>query len=205
MPRRDNFGDKGLQTFKQVLLNKLQLNITEFTNYRPKMAAFSLKTFRLFNHHFNQSSFRLVMFSTINLEIFPMVPNDNCWKMCCPTLLQKLLNTIKRYFAALILEKVIYLYQLVKTKRFDCMIRLVMLSNTNDLYEPEMLVGVFWMQLYLQMATILSIVPGVIAVSGHSYYNFFSLYLIIPIVIFNFKTYSNFYFIFKFSSSSQSF
>ena len=138
-------GDKGLWTFKKVLLNKLQLNIIEFTNYRHKMAAFSLKTFRLFNHHFNQSSFRLVMFSTIDLEIFPMVPNDNCWKMCCPTLLQKLLNTIKRYFAALILEKVIYLYQLVKTKRFDCMIRLVMLSNTNDLYEPEMLVGVFWM------------------------------------------------------------
>ena len=36
-----------LQTFKQVLLNKLQLNITEFTNFRPKMVAFSLKTFRL--------------------------------------------------------------------------------------------------------------------------------------------------------------
>ena len=128
------------------------------------MAAFSLKTFRLFNHHFNQSSFRLVMFSTIDLEIFPMVPNDNCWKMCCPTLLQKLLNTIKRYFAALILEKVIYLCQLVKTKRFDCTIRLEMLSNTNEQYEPEMSVGVFWMQPYLQMVTTLSIVPGVIAV-----------------------------------------
>ena len=35
----------GLQ---RVLPNKLQLNITEFTNLRPKMAAYSLKTFRLF-------------------------------------------------------------------------------------------------------------------------------------------------------------
>ena len=41
-------GDVGLQTFKQVLNNKLQLNITQFTNHRPKMATFSLKTFRLF-------------------------------------------------------------------------------------------------------------------------------------------------------------
>ena len=48
VPGRDNIGDVGLQTFKQVLLNKLQLNIIKFTNFRPKMAAFSLKTFRLF-------------------------------------------------------------------------------------------------------------------------------------------------------------
>ena len=47
VPGRDNIGDVGLQTFKQVLLNKLQLNIIKFTNFRPKMAAFSLKTFRL--------------------------------------------------------------------------------------------------------------------------------------------------------------
>ena len=48
VPGRDNIWDVGLQTFKQVLHNKLQLNIIKFTNCRPKMAAFSLKTFRLF-------------------------------------------------------------------------------------------------------------------------------------------------------------
>ena len=37
----------------QVLLNKLQLNITKFTNFRPKMAAFSLKT-----SFFHQGTFR---------------------------------------------------------------------------------------------------------------------------------------------------
>ena len=111
-----------------------------------------------------QSSFRQAMFSTIDLDIFPMAPNDNCLKICFQTLLRKLPNTIKRCFAALILEKVIYLCQLVKTKRFDCTIRLEMLSNTNEQYEPEMSVGVFWMLPYLQMVTTLSIVPGVIAV-----------------------------------------
>ena len=44
----------------QVLLNKLQLNITKFTNFRPKMAAFSLKTFRLF-FNFAFSLFLLVI------------------------------------------------------------------------------------------------------------------------------------------------
>ena len=51
VPGRDNIGDVGLWTFKQVLLNKQQLNIIKFTNFRPKMAAFSLKTFRLFLLH----------------------------------------------------------------------------------------------------------------------------------------------------------
>ena len=40
--------DKKRTLFKKVLNNKLQLNITKFTNHSPKMAAFSLKTFRLF-------------------------------------------------------------------------------------------------------------------------------------------------------------
>ena len=42
---RGRWGVAGLQ----VLLNKLQLNITKITNSRPKMTAFSLKTFRLFS------------------------------------------------------------------------------------------------------------------------------------------------------------
>ena len=48
VPWRDNIGDVGLQMFKQVILNKLQLNITKFTNFRLKVDAFSLKTFILF-------------------------------------------------------------------------------------------------------------------------------------------------------------
>ena len=44
------------------LINYLQLNITEFTNFRPKMVTFSLKTFRLsFN---NMKNILLVIFDT---------------------------------------------------------------------------------------------------------------------------------------------
>ena len=60
VPGRDNIGDVGLQTFKQVLLNKLQLNITKFTNFRPKMEAFSLKTFRLLKQR-NKSMMNNIM------------------------------------------------------------------------------------------------------------------------------------------------
>ena len=52
VPGRDNIRDVGLQTFKQVLLNKQQINIIKFTNFRPKMAAFSLKTFRLYQNEY---------------------------------------------------------------------------------------------------------------------------------------------------------
>ena len=66
VPGRDNIGDVGLQTFKQVLLNKLQLNIIKFKNFRPKMAAFSLKTFSLL---FLASFLALLLASFLSLFI----------------------------------------------------------------------------------------------------------------------------------------
>ena len=65
MPGRDNIGDVGLQTFQQVLPNKLQLNMIKLTNCRPKMAAFSLKTFRLFKKTWGVSSVQEKTFKEI--------------------------------------------------------------------------------------------------------------------------------------------